>query len=315
MVILDGRTLAQKIIAGLKAEIGERELLLAAVVIGEDPVIAKFVTQKKKIADELGVAFRVYDYPATISTNDLRKRLATIVHDADPTGIIIQLPLPAHINTQYILNSVPPEKDVDVLSARAVGDFSVGKSKVLPPVVAAVKALFDEYGIDYRSKYIVVVGAGTLVGKPVAIWLTNEKASFTVVDPVRGKPRRDVGAAAPRARASNGVDENTPDISESTQRADILITGVGKPGLITGDMIKDGAVVIDAGTSVGHQPPATSHQPGAGSRKLGAVLAGDVDFDSVSRKASHLTPVPGGVGPLTVAMIYRNLVTLGARLR
>jgi len=131
-----------------------------------------------------------------------------------------------------------------------------------------------------------VVGAGRLVGKPMAAWLASEKVSFTVVD------------------------ENTADIGEFTKNADIIITGVGKPGLIIGDMIKDGAVVIDAGTSVSNQQPATSNQQEAGSRKPVAALAGDVDFDSVSQKASFITPVPGGVGPLTVVVIYKNLFTL-----
>ena len=279
MMILDGRALAEKIVSGLKGEYGRlsKRPSLAALMIGDDVVIARFIAQKKKIAGELGVDFRAYEYPADISTNELRKRIAAVVHDADPDGIIIQLPLPGHINQQYILNSVPPEKDVDVLSARAVGDFAVGKSKVLPPVVGAIKALFDEYGIDYRSKHVAVVGAGTLVGKPVAVWLANERVLFMVVD------------------------ENTPDITPFVKGADIIITGVGKPGLITGDMVKEGAVVIDAGTS---ESAGSSSVLGAGK------LVGDADFDSVSKKASYITPVPGGVGPLTVAMIYTNLLAL-----
>lgn len=277
--LLDGKVLVQKVIAGLKEEYSRlaKQPSLAVVLVGENPVIQKFVSQKKKIAEELGVDFRVYDYPADISTNDLRKRLATIVHEADPDGIIIQLPLPEQINAQYILNSVPPQKDVDVLSARAVGDFTVGKSKILPPVVGAIKALFEEYKIDYRTKHIALIGAGRLVGKPVAMWLASEKVSFTVVG------------------------ENTPDISEFTKKADIIISGVGKPGLITGNMIKEGVVIIDAGTSEGS--PSTN----SGQR---ASLVGDVDFDSVSKKASFITPVPGGIGPLTVAMIYKNLLVL-----
>ena len=271
MVILDGKALAEMIITGLKSEFSRltKRLSLAAVVVGREPVILKFIEHKKKIAEELGADFRVYEYPVEISTNELRKRIAQIVHDADPAGIIIQLPLPAHINQQYILNSVPPEKDVDVLSARAVGDFAVGKANVLPPVVGAIRSLFQEYGIDYTSKHIVVIGAGTLVGKPVAAWLASEKVSFTIVD------------------------EHTPDISKFTKNADLIITGVGKPGLVTGDMVQESAVVIDAGTS-----------------ESAGKLAGDVDFESVSKKAAYITPVPGGVGPLTIAMIYRNLLTL-----
>ncbi len=286
MTILDGRTLAQKILTDLKPEVGKRKLSLAVIVVGGDAVIQKFIAQKKKTAEDLGVDFWVYEHDAAISTNELRKRLSIIVHDADPDGVIIQLPLPGHISAQYILNSVPPQKDVDVLSARAIGDFAVGKSKIEPPVVGAVKALFEEYNIDYRSKYHVIVGAGTLVGKPMAAWLLNEKISFSLLE------------------------ERTADISEFTKKADILVSGVGKPGLITGGMVKDGVVVIDCGTSVSHQPPATSDQPEAGSQKLAAALAGDVDFYSVSKKALFITPVPGGIGPLTVAMIFKNLAAL-----
>lgn len=298
MILLDGKKLSQKILAGLKEEISKsrRRFSLAAVVvpkppqaagipavglgIGADPVIAKFVAQKKKIAEELGVDFKTYEYDSGISTNDLRRRIAAVVHDAEPDGVIIQLPLPEHINTRYILNSVPPEKDVDVLSARALGNFFVGKpphqsvgrgskSEVLPPVVGAIKALFDEYGITLKGKYVVVVGAGDLVGKPAAAWLLNEGVTFSVV------------------RSS------TADISEFTKKADIIITGVGKPGLITSDMVKEGAVVVDAGTS-----------------ESAGKLSGDADFESVSAKAAYITPIPGGVGPLTVAMIYKNLLTL-----
>lgn len=282
MILLDGKKLSAEIISGLGEEIGKltKKLVLGVIRVGQDEVISKFVAQKKKIADELGVDFRLYEYEESISTNELRKRIAVIVHEASPDGIIIQLPLPAGINTRYILDSVPAEKDVDVLSAKALGNFFAGKpphqnvgrggkSEVLPPVVGAIKALFEKYGIDYKNKYIVVVGAGELVGKPLAAWLLNERATFSVV------------------RSA------TENIADFTKRADIIVTGVGKPKLITGDMVKDEVVVIDAGTS-----------------ESAGKLAGDVDFDSVAVKASFITPVPGGVGPLTVAMIYKNLLRL-----
>lgn len=272
--LLDGRKLAGKILGEVKREIetSKKKLSLGVVVVGENTVIRKFINEKKRAAGEIGTDFRIYDYPEDISTNELRKRIAVIVHDANPDGIIIQLPLPAHINTQYILNSVPPEKDVDALSARAEGNFFTGKSDILPPVVGAVKAFFEEYEIDYRNKYIVVVGAGMLVGKPIAAWLLNEKASFSVVE------------------------ERTPDISQFTKNAGIIVSGVGKPGFITGDIVKEGVAIIDAGTS-----------------EAGGKIAGDVDFDSVSPRASFITPVPGGVGPVTVAMVYKNLFILAGR--
>ncbi|MBI4132709.1 MAG: bifunctional 5,10-methylenetetrahydrofolate dehydrogenase/5,10-methenyltetrahydrofolate cyclohydrolase [Candidatus Sungbacteria bacterium] len=271
MALLDGKQVSQKIIAGLKDEIAKisKKLSLGVVVVGEDAAVKKFIAQKRKVADELGIDFRIYNCDPGISTSELRSRLKAIVHDARPAGIIIQLPLPSHLNAQYILNSIPPEKDVDVLSARAMGDFAAGKSNILPPVVGAIKMLLAEYGIDYRGKYVAVIGAGTLVGKPVALWLLNEKISFSVAE------------------------AGTPDISEFTKNADVIISGAGRPGLIRGDMVKAGAVVIDCGTT-----------------EAGGELRGDVDFDSVAPKASFIAPVPGGVGPVTVAMIYQNLITL-----
>ncbi len=290
MILLDGKKLAEKILEEVKAEISAKnqKLRLAVVVVGEDPVIQKFIQQKKKSAESVGIDVRVYPFDAAITTNDLRKRLAEIVHEEKNTGVIIQLPLPEHINTQYILNSVTPEKDADVLSARAVGNFATGphtknfgvgagKSSILPPVAGAVKAFFEEYGIDYKSKYTIVVGAGNLVGKPVALWLLNEKATFSVV--------------------RSGT-ENPQDF---LKRADIIISGISKPKFIKGDMVKEDVVIIDAGTSESEGP----------STELGVKkIVGDVDFDSVAPRASYITPVPGGVGPVTVAVLLRNLVWL-----
>lgn len=271
MNLLDGKKLSQKILAELKTEIAGlgKNLRLAAVVLGEDPVVKKFIEQKKKFAGEIGIDVRIYPFDISITTNDLRKRIAEIVHEKRNNGIIIQLSLPEHINEQYILNAIPPEKDVDVLSARAVGNFAVGKSPIMPPVTGAVKAFFEEYGIDYKNKYIVIVGAGSLVGKPTAFWLLQEKVTFGVVEHLAGSPR------------------------EFLKQADIIISGIGRPHYIIGDMIKEGVVVIDAGTS-----------------ESAGKIVGDVEFDSVAPKASYITPVPGGIGPLTVAILFKNLVSL-----
>ena len=271
MTILDGKKLSQKILGEVKEEISQsgKKLRLAVVIVGKNPVIEKFVAQKRKTAKDVGVDVRTYNFEDAITTNELRKRIAEIVHEKKNTGVIIQLPLPKHINTQYVLNRVTPEKDVDVLSAKAIGNFEVGKSQVFPPVVGKVRAFFDEYKIDYKNLYIVVAGAGNLVGRPIAIWLLNEGATFGVVRSTTEHPE------------------------DFFKKADIIITGVGKPKFVKGDMVKDGVVVIDAGTS----------------ESEGEVV-GDVDFDSVAQKASHITPVPGGVGPVTVAVLLKNLVTL-----
>lgn len=284
MILLDGKKLSQKILEELRREIAgiKKQLRLAVVVAGENPAVKKFIEQKKKTAASVGIDVRIFPFEEKITTNELRKHVAEIVHEQRNTGVIIQLPLPEQINAQYILNSVPPEKDVDTLSARSVGNFAVGKSPIgaspsglsliLPPVVGAIKEFFEEYKIDYKSKYTVVIGAGNLVGRPVALWLLGEKVTFSVV------------------RSS------TKNPEEFLQKADIVISGVGKPKFITGDMVQEGVVVIDAGTSESE-----------------GKLVGDVDSDSVSKKANYLTPVPGGVGPLTVAKLLKNLVILSTQ--
>ncbi|MDP3710769.1 MAG: bifunctional 5,10-methylenetetrahydrofolate dehydrogenase/5,10-methenyltetrahydrofolate cyclohydrolase [bacterium] len=271
MVILDGKKLGEKILGELKTEITglNKKLRLAVVVVGQNPVVEKFINQKRKAAEFLGIDFKIYPFAEEITTNELRKRLSEIMHEKRNTGVIIQLPLPKHLNTQYILNAIVPEKDVDVLSTKAVGNFVVGKSEVMPPVAGAVKALLEEYKIDFQGKSIVIVGAGSLVGKPTGLWFLNEKVGFSLVES---------GTLSPE---------------EIIKKADVLITGIGKPKFIKGDWIKKGAVVIDAGTS-----------------ESGGKLSGDVDFESASQRAGFITPVPGGVGPVTVAILFKNLIAL-----
>jgi methylenetetrahydrofolate dehydrogenase (NADP+) / methenyltetrahydrofolate cyclohydrolase len=192
-----------------------------------------------------------------------------IVHEPRNTGVIVQLPLPQQIDAQAILNAITPEKDVDVLSARAVGNMAVGKSRIVPPVAGAVKLLLEHYSVEVRGKKMTVVGAGRLVGQPVAMWAMHAGAVVTVL------------------HGAGQVNH------EMLKDADIIVSGLGKPRVITGDMVKEGVVVVDVGTS-----------------EDGGVLVGDVDQESVSKKASHMTPAQGGVGPLTVALVFQNLSTL-----
>lgn len=271
---MDGRKIAAEILAGIKADTArlEKPMRLGIVVVGENPVVSAFIEQKKRAAKEAGIDTRVYPFDVHITTNELRKRIADITHEDINAGVIIQLPLPDHINRQYILNSVMPEKDVDVLSARAIGSFAVGKYLVMPPVVGAVAALLDAHGVDVRARRVVVLGAGSLVGKPIALWLFNQGATFSVV------------------RSS------TADPASFTREADVIITGIGKPGYVTAEMIKEGAILVDAGTSESQ-----------------GKMMGDVDAKSVEKKASLLSPVPGGVGPVAVVMVLKNLVTLASR--
>ncbi len=274
MEILDGKKLSQKIIAELKEEVTatHKPLRLAVVVAGKDPVVQKFIAQKRKVAEQIGVDFRIYPFEESVSANELRRRIAEIVHEKKNTGVIIQLPLPPHIGKQHTLNAIVTEKDVDVLSARSLGLVVTGKSPIISPVASAIKTLLVEYNISYHNKRIVIMGAGALVGKPVALWFMKEGIGYSLVT------------------------EETPDAVGLLREADIIISGIGKPKFITGDMVKQDVVLIDAGTS-----------------ESAGKLSGDVDSDSVSAKASYLAPVPGGVGPLTIAMLFKNLVELAKR--
>jgi methylenetetrahydrofolate dehydrogenase (NADP+)/methenyltetrahydrofolate cyclohydrolase len=267
---VDGKQLAKEIQLSLGKEVEKlnKKLRLAIVMVGEDEVSKRFIEQKKKFARDIGVDVRIYDFAKDISTNKLREKISEIVHIRENTAVIVQLPLPKHINVQYILNAVPPEKDVDVLSALAFGSFAVGKSVVLPPVVEAVKFILEFVGGVTPDKNIVIVGAGRLVGKPLAVWFLNQQHTVSVLN------------------------KNTKSISDFTKKADVLVSGVGSPGLINAKMIKRGAVVIDAGTS-----------------ESNGKLVGDIN-PNVEKKASVFSPVPGGIGPLVVIMVFRNLIEI-----
>ena len=271
MILLDGKKLSQKILAEVKGEIEKigRPLRLAVIVVGKNPVVEKFVEQKKKAAESIGIDVEMFVFNGMIAGEELLRETRKIVASKEYAGVIVQLPLPPHIERVNILNAIPPAKDIDVLSSCAIGNFIAGNHLVLPPVAGAAQAFFEEHKIPYKEKQIVIAGAGHLVGKPVALWLLSEGATFTMV---------------------TGATQNPGDI---LRQADIIISGTGTPCWITGDMVKEGVVVIDAGTSESE-----------------GEIAGDVDFESVAKKALFITPVPGGVGPVTIAILLSNLVVL-----
>ncbi|MFH1457091.1 MAG: bifunctional 5,10-methylenetetrahydrofolate dehydrogenase/5,10-methenyltetrahydrofolate cyclohydrolase [Patescibacteria group bacterium] len=270
-MIIDGKKMAEEIKESLKGEIVKsgKKLKLGIVQVGENSVSQKFIERKVKFSEEIGVKTKIYNLPAEITTNKLRKKMAEICKLVD--GVIIQLPLPQHINTQYILGSIPQKKDVDVLSAKSIGDFVVGKQNVLPPVVRAIRKIFVKNNIEIVGKNVVIIGAGLLVGKPAMIWFINQGATVFVLRRL------------------------TQNIFKFTKEADIIITGVGNPGLIKPEMVKEGVIIIDAGTAMEKEK-----------------LSGDVDL-SVASRASIFTPVPGGIGPLTVAMVFKNLLALNKK--
>lgn len=240
MIILDGKKLAEKILRNLKKEIGKKrlKLKLAVVLAGQDPASKIFIKQKEKACQKIGIGFELYNFSSKISELKLKKEIKEIAKNSEVSGMIIQLPLPKKINTDEILNFIPPEKNVEIIS----------------PVVCAIECFLKEYKISLRKKNVVLIGRGRLVGQPLAAWFKKQKIEFSNIDKIK--------------------------------QADIVISGVGKQNLITGEMVKKGVVVIDAG--------------------------GDVDFKSVSKKASYLTPIPGGVGPLTVACLLENLIKLNS---
>ena len=269
MKLLDGKKISEEILNELKKEIKNHrlKLQLAVVLVGQDPSSKIFINEKKKACEKIGADFKFYQYAENASQHIIREAIKKIVNDTKNSGAVIQLPLPASpasgpekFDTGELLNLIPEEKDVGVLSEASFKKFSEGKSLILPPTVGAVAALLKRYGIKIKNKNIVIVGRGRLVGKPLAAWPKLQKAKFFVVD------------------------KNTENISSYAKKADILIAGTGQNKIIKGNMVKEGAVVID--------------------------FSRDVDFKSVSKKAGYITPVPGGIGPVTVACLLENLVKL-----
>ncbi len=284
MIILDGATIAQKILEDLKKEKTSKNLSLAVVQVGENQVSLKYIAEKKRVAKDLGIGFRLMSYLSNVSQVILIREIEKLGKDKKVSGIIVQLPLPKHLDTQSILDLIPSCKDVDVLSSVSFAEFALGTFPVLPPTVAAISLLLEQAKKNLEGIQVAVVGAGRLVGLPVSLWLVQQGAVVSLIQ------------------------KETKDAPQLIRKADIVISGVGKAGLITGSMIKKGAVVIDAGTSVEGGPSARFARSGRQ-----AKLAGDVDFKSVSKKAGYLSPVPGGVGPLTVACLFHNLFSLSSK--
>jgi len=290
-ILLDGKEVSQKVLDELKPEIAEintrlypRRLRLDIIMVGDHAPSLTFVKRKKEMGENLGVRIKVHHFaigvPMTqvtekdISNNKLCVEMNKLCKNRRVHGILVQLPLPAHLNEQSILNIVPESKDVDVLGKDACGKFYTETETILPSTLAGILRLLEECEIaNFSGKNVVVVGAGKLVGKPAINYFM----------------RKGVSASAFNIRS------RTQDKEKFLKEADIIISGAGVPRLVTGDMVKDGVIVIDAGTA---KDPQTGK------------LVGDVDFATVAPKASYITPVPGGVGPMTVAMIFYNLVQL-----
>jgi len=281
--IIDGKSVANTIRAELKCEV-ERLIAkgikpgLAVILVGENPASQVYVGSKEKSCQELGIFSEAYKLPETTSEKDLLDLVMKLNKKKDIDGILVQLPLPKHIDEDKVLLAIDPDKDVDGFHPINVGRMWCGNPRFLPCTPWGVQELLIRYKVETSGKHVVVIGRSNIVGKPVAGILVQ----------------KDKGANATVTICHSA----TKDIASITKQADILIAAIGKPEFVTADMVKLGAVVIDVG--VNRIPDATC--------KSGTRLVGDVNLNQVKEKASHITPVPGGVGPMTIAMLMKNTV-------
>ncbi|MBE7025954.1 MAG: bifunctional methylenetetrahydrofolate dehydrogenase/methenyltetrahydrofolate cyclohydrolase FolD [Ruminococcaceae bacterium] len=272
-IIMDGKALAKKVKMQQKeqAEILKAkgvEPCLAVVIVGENPASKVYVAGKIRDCEEVGITSREYALPASTTQDELLALVSELNNDDSVSGFIVQLPLPSHIDEKTILDAIDPKKDVDAFHPINVGKIMIGDYDFLPCTPAGVMELLEEYKIDISGKECVVVGRSNIVGKPQAMLLLHKNGTVTVCH------------------------SRTKNLSDVTRRADILVVAIGKGEFVTGDMIKEGAVVIDVGMN----------------RNDEGKLVGDVHFESAKEKASYITPVPGGVGVMTRAILMKNAI-------
>lgn len=271
--IIDGKTVAANIAEELSQEIKnlERKPCLAVIIVGDDPASKIYVNNKKKKAVSLGLESVVIQLPEIVSEDELLEQIKKLNADVSINAILVQLPLPAHINSTKVINTISPQKDVDCFHPCNVGKISSNESTDLFPCTPrGIIRLLDEYKIPLEGANIVVVGRSNIVGRPLSQMFINRNATVTVCH------------------------SKTKNLGEITKTADILVSAVGKEKIITANMVKSGAVVIDVGIN----------------RNVDGKLAGDVDFENVKEIASFITPVPGGVGPMTIISLMQNTVLL-----
>lgn len=279
--IIDGFQIAADVRAKVAAKTAELKTkgvtpCLAVILVGENPASVSYVTGKEKALAEVGMSDRSIRLPESTSEAELLKVIDELNNDSTVHGILVQLPLPKHINEDKVIMAIKPEKDVDGFHPVNVGNLMIGRKAFLPCTPHGIIVLLETMGINTNGAHAVVVGRSNIVGKPVSILLTRRETNATVTICHTG----------------------TKDLASFTKQADILIAAVGKPNTITADMIKPGATVIDVG--VNRIPDST--------KKSGFRLVGDVDFEPAKEVASFITPVPKGVGPMTIAMLMQNVL-------
>jgi len=281
-IIIDGKKVAEEIKLELKDKIDDVKKRtgkipgLVAILVGDNPASQVYVSSKSKACNEIGMYSKVENLSANISEKELIERINYYNNDNNFHGILVQLPLPKHINEQKIIESIIPEKDVDGFHPVNVGNLVIGKDTFYPCTPYGIVELLKRYSIEIRGRHVVVVGRSNIVGKPVANMLLQKKEGANAIVTV--------------------CHSAAEDLSRYTKDADILIAAIGKENFITADMIKDGAVIIDVGINRVEDK----------NSKKGYKIVGDVKFDEVEKKASYITPVPGGIGPMTIAMLLKN---------
>ena len=275
---IEGKLLAaqvkERVAAGVK-ELKEKgiEPCLAVIMVGENPASQVYVKGKVKDCAECGIKSLEIHLPAETTQNELLQKLAELAGDAGVHGLLVQLPLPAHIDEKTVIEAIPPQKDVDGFTAVNVGRMMIGEECFLPCTPAGCMEMIRSTGVSISGKNAVVIGRSNIVGKPAAMLLLRENATVTICH------------------------SRTENLKQVCANADILVAAVGRAGFVTGDMVKPGAVVIDVGIN----------------RGADGKLHGDVDYDAAAEKAAFITPVPGGVGPMTRAMLMKNTTRAAAR--
>lgn len=272
--IISGKEVAAVLNEGTAAKVAELKnkgigVSLAVIIVGDDPASKVYVNNKKKACEKLGITSYEYVLPESTTQEELMQTVKELNERADVNGILCQLPLPKHLDSNAVIDAIAPEKDVDCFSPTNVGLLNIGRGRLSPCTPAGIMDMLKYKNISVSGKHCVVIGRSNIVGKPMSALLLAADATVTVCH------------------------SKTQNLKEITKTADVLIAAVGRPKFVTADMVKDGAVVIDVGI----------HRTESGK------LCGDVDFDSVEPKASYITPVPGGVGPMTIARLMRNTVT------
>lgn len=273
MSIIDGKLVAAQLKEQLKAEVEALKQQgvvpgLAVVLVGEDPASTIYVRNKTKTCEELGLYAEKYALPKDTSQQELLKLIDELNANPKLHGILVQLPLPKQIDEQAVIKAIAPEKDVDCFHSSNVGKVMIGNSTIKPCTPEGIIHLLDAYDLEISGKECVIVGRSNIVGKPMAMLMLHRNATVTICH------------------------SQTKNLAEICRRADILIAAVGKANFITKDMVKPGAVVIDVGMN----------------RDAEGKLCGDVAFDEVKEAASHITPVPGGVGPMTIVLLMKNTI-------